>query len=353
MDRRVILAAGHGGGDNGAVAMGRKEAAECVDILNRTAAKLQTDGRIQTVVVPHAFNLREQIAWLNARFGQRESGHALEVHKNAAGSMATGVEAWYLTGSTEGGNKAKTVLAELARVSRLQNRGIKKDVDYRGGSLAWVRQAKPWAGPFECGFITRDHFNNDLYAEGLFGGLLKLFGLRNQAAQIYRVLRRNGAQIGAFRVRSNAWSAYLSVMGDAVIFNREGTDATAEFVDECGAARRVAGMTPGDAELVSGAAELGEVLDLDHGSLVSDNPPPWSPRTRSPSPTRTACRRRRARLWRTAGRQLWTRARVWRVCRGQCRGGAMLRRGCRRRPRGGSNLDGHRDDPRARPGGAT
>ena len=32
-------------------------------------------------------------------------------------------------------------------------------------------------------------------------------------------------------------------MGDAVIFNREGTDVTAEFVDEFGAARRVAGMT--------------------------------------------------------------------------------------------------------------
>jgi N-acetylmuramoyl-L-alanine amidase len=186
MDRRVILAAGHGGDDNGAVARGRKEAAKRVDIVNRTAAKLQTDGRIQTVVVPHAFNLREQIAWLNARFPQHESGYAVEVHKNAAGSLATGVEAWYLTGSAEAGNKANSVLGELARVSRLQNRGIKKDVDYRGGSLAWVRQTKPWAGLFECGFITHDHFNNDLYAEGLFRGLLKLFGLRDQAAQIYR-----------------------------------------------------------------------------------------------------------------------------------------------------------------------
>lgn len=284
MDRRVILAAGHGGGDNGAVARGRKEAAECVDIVNRTATKLRTDGRIETVIVPHALDLREQIAWLNARFPRHESGYALEVHKNAAGSSATGVEAWYLTGSTEAGNKAKTVLAELARVSRLQNRGIKKDVDYRGGSLAWVRQTKPWAGLFECGFITRDHFNNDMYAEGLFRGLLKLFGLRDQVAQIYRVVRHSGVQIGAFRVRSNAWTAYLSVMGDAVIVNREGTDVTAEFVDEFGPAQPIAGMVVPDAAPVPGAAELGEVIDLDHGSVLSEEPPPLEDEDEEPEP---------------------------------------------------------------------
>lgn len=277
MDRRVIIAAGHGGGDNGAVARGRKEAAECVDIVNRTVAKLRTDGRIETIVVPHAFNLPQQIAWLNARFPQRESGYAVEVHKNAAGSTATGVEAWYLTGNNEAGNKAKTVLGELARVSRLRNRGIKKDVDYRGGSLAWVRQTKPWAGLFECGFITADHFNNDVYAEGLFRGLLKLFGLRDQAAQVYRVIRRSGAQIGAFRVRSNAWRAYLSVLGDAVILNREGRDVTAEFVDEFGGEERVAGIAPDDAELVPGEAELNGAVDLDHGSIVCEDPPPLEP----------------------------------------------------------------------------
>jgi hypothetical protein len=277
MDRRVIIAAGHGGGDNGAVARGHKEAAECVDIVNRTVAKLRADGRIETVVVPHAFDLREQIAWLNARFPQHESGYALEVHKNAAGSTATGVEAWYLTGSTEAGNKAKLVLAELARVSRLQNRGIKKDVDYRGGSLAWVRQTKPWAGLFECGFITHDHFNNDLYAEGLFRGLLKLFDLRDQVAQIYRVIRRSGVQVGAFRVRSNAWTMYLSVMGDAVILNREGTDVTAEFVSEFGGDERIVGTAREAAGVIPGADGLGEVIELDHGSFASEEMPPLEP----------------------------------------------------------------------------
>jgi hypothetical protein len=73
-------------------------------------------------------------------------------------------------------------------------------------------------------------------------------------------------------------------MGDAVIFNREATDVTAEFVDEFGPARLVAGMIPGDAELVSGAAELGEVVDLDHGSLVSEDAPPLEREDEGPEP---------------------------------------------------------------------
>jgi hypothetical protein len=266
MERRVIIAAGHGATDNGAQARGRKEAAECIEIVNRTVAKLRRDGRIETIVVPHALNLRDQIRWVNARFSRRDAGYAVEVHKNAGPLGATGVEAWYLTGSAEAGKKADAVLRELASVSRLRNRGIKKDVDYSGGSLGWVRQTKPWAGLFECGFITHDHFNNDLYAEGLYRGLLRLFGLRDETPRIYRVIRHDGAQIGAFRIRSNAWRAYVSVAGDAVIRNREGDDVTSEFVDEFG------GERIGEAPPVrDGYAEL------DHASIVAEPAPPLEP----------------------------------------------------------------------------
>jgi hypothetical protein len=283
MDRRVILAAGHGGRDNGAQARGRKEAAECIDIVNRTAAKLRVDGRIETIVVRHALDLRDQIRWVNARFPQREAGYAAEVHKNAAGPGATGVEAWYLTGNSEAGKKAETVLGELARISRLRNRGMKKDVDYSGGSLAWVRQTRPWAGLFECGFITQDHFNNDLYAEGLFRGFLKLFGLKDQAPQLYRVIRHDGTQVGAFRVRSNAWRAYLSVHGDAVILSREGRDVTAEFVDEFGG-ERIDEALPPLRGLAPEEPETDGYVELDHASVVSEEPPPLEPEDEEDEP---------------------------------------------------------------------
>jgi hypothetical protein len=277
MDRRVIIAAGHGATDNGAQARGRTEAAECIDIVNRTVAKLRFDGRIETIVVPHALNLRDQIRWVNARFPRHDAGYAVEVHKNAGPAGATGVEAWYLTGSADAGKKADIVLAELARVSRLRNRGIKKDVDFSLGSLGWVRQTKPWAGLFECGFITgTDHFRNELYAQGLYLGLLKLFGLTNQGGQIYRVIRHDGTQIGAFRVRSNAWRAYLSVNGDAVIRNREGRDVTAEFVDEFGG-RRMGEAPPALDGRALDTPETDDCVDLDHASVVSEQPPPLEP----------------------------------------------------------------------------
>ncbi len=160
MDRRIILAAGHGGSSPGAQARGHSEAAECIDIVNRTADKLRIDGRLEVVVVPHTLDLKDEIRWINARF-TKQSGYAAEVHKNSGGPTANGVEAWHLTGSQEGAKKADIVLKELARVSRLKNRGIKKDVDYSLGRLGWVRQTKPLPGLFECGFITHDHFMNE------------------------------------------------------------------------------------------------------------------------------------------------------------------------------------------------
>ena len=258
MDRRIIIAAGHGGKAPGAIARGRKEYSECIDIVNRIAAKVRADGRIALVVVPHDLDYVASIAWVNRRFGEN-AGYAVEVHKNAGPPGATGVEAWYETGNSEAAKRAETVLRDLTRVSRLKSRGIKKDSDYHGGRLAWCRNLKPLSGLYECGFITHDHFNNELYAEGMFRGLLAMFGLKEPVAQIYRVIAHDGRQIGAYRVRSNAWRAFLTVSGGATIRNREGRDVTAEFADEFGGHRfegmREPGPTPEDAAVDGVALE--------------------------------------------------------------------------------------------------
>jgi N-acetylmuramoyl-L-alanine amidase len=269
MDRRVILAAGHGGGDAGAVARGRAEAAEAIDIVNRTAAKLRKDSRIKVFVVPHTLDLGAEIAWINERFPGHEDGYCAEIHKNSGGG--TGVEAWYLTGSQTGAAKAAVMVKELSRASRLTNRGVKPDVQNRHKSLAWVRQTKPWAGLFECGFIDRDPFNNDAYAEGLFRGFLALYGLKDQVAQIYRVVRQHGTQIGAFRVRSNAWRAFLEVDGDGAIFSREGRDVTAEFVEEFGR-RWPGGAKPAPEAAPPPADREAKDRSVDTPEIVHDDP---------------------------------------------------------------------------------
>ena len=45
--RRVIIAAGHGGGDPGALGQGTTEAAETIDIVNRLVAYLRQDNQIE------------------------------------------------------------------------------------------------------------------------------------------------------------------------------------------------------------------------------------------------------------------------------------------------------------------
>jgi hypothetical protein len=191
---------------------------------------MRKDGRLEVVVVPHELDLEEEIAWINARFKARDAGYCVEVHKNSGGG--TGNEAWYLAGSEDGRVKAERVLRELCRVTRLKNRGVKRDVDNRWKRLGWVRDTTPWAGLFECGFIDRDHANHDLYAEGLYRGFLALFGLKDEVAELYRVVGFDGKKLGVFRARRNAWNAYVAAEGDCMILNREGRDVTAEFVAE-------------------------------------------------------------------------------------------------------------------------
>jgi hypothetical protein len=271
MEKRIILAAGHGGASPGAQARGHSEAAECIDIVNRTADKLRADGRLEVVVVPHALDLKDEIRWVNERFG-KDSGYAAEVHKNSAGPTATGVEAWFLTGSKEGARKAEVVVKELARVSRLKNRGIRKDTESRHKRLGWLRQTKPLAGLFESGFITHDHFLNDLYAEGLFRGFLALFELPDTATELYRVIRTDGTQIGAFKLRENAFLAWRSVDGDAVIRNREGRDVTAEIVAEHGVV-----PAPDAGAGDTAAAPVEEAIDMEHASDADEEPPELEP----------------------------------------------------------------------------
>src|SRR6187402_3146062 len=91
IQKRVILAAGHGGGDNGAQGQGTTEAHETVQITDRVAAYLRDKG-IDVQVVPHSLNLGATIDWINARFKNLNDGLAIEIHKNAGGG--TGSEVW-------------------------------------------------------------------------------------------------------------------------------------------------------------------------------------------------------------------------------------------------------------------
>jgi hypothetical protein len=83
-------------------------------------------------------------------------------------------------------------------------------------------------------------------------------------------------------VRSNAWRAYLSVDGDAIIRNREGRDVTSEFVDEFGGQR--IGETPPLAKRAPDGHETDGCADLDHAALVAEQSPPLEPEQEGDEP---------------------------------------------------------------------
>lgn len=239
MQKRIILAAGHGGGDSGATGQGTTEAQQAIEITNRVADKLRADGQLEVVVVPHELNLSPTISWINDRYKNLDDGYCLEIHKNS-GAGGHGVEVWYFSDDVQSQTKAQQVLNGLVQVTGLPNRGVKGDATNRWGRLGFIRDTNPWAGLAECGFITDggDYLDPERYAEGLKIGILSLWGLSPKAApaptpapvQIkYRVYDSANKQVGAYNTEDGAWNKYNSGEGTKIL-DASGKDVTSVFV---------------------------------------------------------------------------------------------------------------------------
>lgn len=177
IQKRVILAAGHGGGDNGAAAQGTTEAHETVQITNKVADILRGKG-VEVVLVPHSLNLGPTIDWINARYKGLEDGLAIEIHKNSGGG--TGSEVWTPSypDATSKAN-AKAIADALAAATGQRNRGVKEAQHNRWGRLGFTDDTRTYALLIEAGFIDVDPVNDaadSKYAQGIANGILKIFG---------------------------------------------------------------------------------------------------------------------------------------------------------------------------------
>lgn len=179
LEKRVIIAAGHGGGDSGAVAQGTTEANETIDITNRVVAKLRNDGQVSVVQVPNELGLVDTINWINARYKGLENGVSVEVHKNSGGG--NGSEVWtpsYPDGDSI--NMAQKVTNAIAAATGEPNRGVKQAQNNRWGRLGFCDDTNTYAMLIEAGFIDVNPVGgaaNERYAEGIFRGLLAIWGL--------------------------------------------------------------------------------------------------------------------------------------------------------------------------------
>lgn len=180
---RIVIAAGHGGGDPGAVGQGSTEATEDIQISRILADKLRADGRFEVVYVDDALNLGPEIDWINAHYRNLLDGLALEIHKNAGGGH--GSEVLYYDGDATSLSMAQQIAAALGDVTGLPNRGVKADdnaalVARIGGPLGWTRNVKMYSLLIECGFVDSDPISDaadERFAEGVYQGILRVYGL--------------------------------------------------------------------------------------------------------------------------------------------------------------------------------
>lgn len=177
IQKRVILAAGHGGGDNGAVGQGTTEARETIQITDRVAAILRDKG-VAVEVVPHSLNLGDTINWINARFKGLNDGLAIEIHKNSGGG--TGNEVWtpsYPDGTSK--SNAQAIVDAMTNATGLRNRGVKFAQNNRWGRLGFTDDTNTYALLIEAGFIDVDSNSDDAdakFAQGIAQGVLNVFG---------------------------------------------------------------------------------------------------------------------------------------------------------------------------------
>lgn len=240
--KRVIINAGHGNGDPGAVARGRSEAAEAIDITNRLYKLLKDDGRLQVVQVPNGLGFLDGIGWVNARYKKVDDAVAISIHKNSFAGKAYGVELW--AGETaESQRMAKKLYQFMPKTTGLVDRGVKNHKTRYSAGLAWIRDVNTWSFLHECGFMQTDHFANDKYAKGIFLGILNLYGMKEKVppkpapkptpkptpkppVSYYRVFDSKGKQTGAFSRREGAWEAFLLQSSRGKVTGLDGSDIT-------------------------------------------------------------------------------------------------------------------------------
>lgn len=248
--RRVILCAGHGGGDPGSVGQGTSEAAEVIDIVNRAVDFLRRDGQVEVIHVPNELSFEQSIAWVNARYKDIDDGVAIDVHKNAFVG-AKGVETWYAD-DPDSRLIAQRIQARLA-AHRGPDRGVKPDTQNRWGRLGWCRDVNLWAPLVEAWFVSDGGdpvggTANQGYAEALSRGILNIWNLAPRVVTVpvpaptsptvtwqYKVVSTaDGKQLGVYNQKPNAWAKYMEVRGAAKIVNPAGADLTPAFVLEFG-----------------------------------------------------------------------------------------------------------------------
>ena len=150
MNRKIIISAGHGGNDPGAVANGYTERDLAIEFRELLVKELLLLG-VKPLIDDNKNALKETLAWLVGKYSSKDI--LLDIHWNAASSKARGTEVIVPdNASIFENNFAKNILNVFVS-NGFVNRGVKPESQTARKRLGWMR---PPAENIliEMGFIT-------------------------------------------------------------------------------------------------------------------------------------------------------------------------------------------------------
>jgi len=151
----VVLAAGHGGSAPGAVHAGHQESKQAITITDQIAKVLREKG-VEVVVVPHEYDFKASIKWINERyaFGQ---AWVIEIHRDSATGLdfkdaSSRFGVYY--GDSEGSKAIGTFLRDAFKTHGANEKTwARPHTSANGGRLAWIADTKPVAHLLELAFM--------------------------------------------------------------------------------------------------------------------------------------------------------------------------------------------------------
>ena len=150
MNRKIIISAGHGGNDPGAVANGYTERDLAIEFRELLVKELLLLG-VKPLIDDNKNALKQTLAWLTGKYSSKDI--LLDIHWNAASSKARGTEVIVPdNASIFENNFAKNILNVFVS-NGFVNRGVKPESQTARKRLGWMR---PPAENIliEMGFIT-------------------------------------------------------------------------------------------------------------------------------------------------------------------------------------------------------
>ena len=155
--QRVILCAGHGGDDSGAVHLNFKEADQTIYLVDKIANFLKISG-LTVDVVPHNLNLTDSINWINTRQRNNMEVLSVEIHRDSATGLnfddaSTRCGVYFETGNNKSRDFALNIQKGFLEKTSNKNCWARPDNVASKGRLGWIQDITTFTSLLELGFM--------------------------------------------------------------------------------------------------------------------------------------------------------------------------------------------------------